>query len=223
MGLRIKSGIPGLDKIANGGLELGSVILLSGGPGTGKTTFSLQFLIQGALDGENGLYVSFEETAEDLIRDASAYGWDLEKHIKSGKIKLLHFSPFEYDKFKQEFSLLLKRNKIKRIVIDSISGIGFYLKDIYELRKNIYELGKTVKNNGCTAIMTSEIIAEKGYSRFQVEEFLSDSVIVLHYGGLGGDFDRSLQVVKMRRTKHKQGLFAYKISNKGISISLRQA
>jgi len=97
------------------------------------------------------------------------------------------------------------------------------LKDIYELRKNIWELGKIIKNNGCTGLMTSEIIAEKGYSRFQVEEFLSDGVITLHYGGLGGEFDRSLQIIKMRRTNHKKGLFAYRITGKGISVHSRQA
>jgi circadian clock protein KaiC len=223
MGIRIKSGIPGLDSIIGGGFELGSVILASGGPGTGKTTFCLQFIMQGAKDGENCLYASFEETVDDLIRDALSYGWDLESYIKSGKITIVHFSPFEYDKFKEDFSVMLKRKKIKRVAIDSISGIGFYLKDIYELRKNIFELSKIIKDHGCTGIMTSEIVAEQGYSRFQVEEFLSDGLIALHFGGLGGDFDRSLQVIKMRRTNHKKGLFAYRITNKGISVSTRQA
>ncbi|MCD6403946.1 MAG: AAA family ATPase [Nanoarchaeota archaeon] len=218
MSIRISTGIPGLDQLVGGGFEVSSIILLSGGPGTGKTTFCLQFLYHGATKGENGLYISFEETEDDLIRDARNFGWDLEDLIKKKKLVIKHYSPFEYDKFKEELTSLLKLHNVKRLVIDSISGLGFYLENKYEFRKRIWELSREVKNAGCTAIFTSEIPAEKGYSRFGVEEFIADGLIVLHFGGLGGEFDRTLQVVKMRRTNHKKGLFPFKITQKGVRV-----
>ena len=109
MGIRISSGIKGMDKLIEGGFELGSVILLAGGPGTGKTTFCLQFLMEGAKKGENGLFVSFEETEDDLIRDAKNYNWDLAPVVKSKKVIVLHFSPFEYDKFKEDLGFIIKK------------------------------------------------------------------------------------------------------------------
>jgi len=223
MGIRVSSGIKGLDKLIEGGFEVGSVALVSGGPGTGKTTFCLQFLIDGVKKGENGLYISFEETAEDLARDAKNFGWDIIPLIKSKKLIILHFSPFEYDKFKEDFGSIIKKYDIKRIAIDSITGVGYYLKDIYDVRKNVWELNKVIKEKGCTAIMTSEVISEESNSRFGVEEFIADALIVLHYGGLGGDFDRSLQVIKIRRTNQKKGIFPYKITKTGISIGSTQA
>jgi circadian clock protein KaiC len=228
MTVRVTSGIPGLDKLIGGGFERGSLVLVSGGPGTGKTTFCLQFVHEGMLKKQNSLYITFEELNEDIIRDAKGFGWDFTNAIKSKRVFIQYYSPFEFEKFLNELEDLITKNDIKRVVIDSTSVFGLYLKDPYEVRKKIWEVSNLVKRWGCTALVTSEIEGitdiqsadkERPISRFGVEEFVSDAVIVLHYAALGGDWDRAIQVIKMRRTDHKKGVYSMKMDKAGIRVN----
>ena len=125
---------------------------------------------------------------------------------------------------------LITKNDIKRVVIDSTSVFGLYLKDPYEVRKKIWEVSNLIKRWGCTAIITSEIegltdiqSADKSrpVSRFGVEEFVSDGVVVLHHSALGGDWDRAIHVIKMRRTNHKKGIYSMKMGPDGIKVNPR--
>lgn len=223
MTVRISTGIKGLDKLIEGGFNVGDIILVSGGTGTGKTIFGLQFLYKNK--DNNGLYISFEEPREDLIRDAKGFGWDLEAMEKDDKLKIVYFPPFEFDKLLDQLEDIIAKTNAKRIVIDSASIFGLYVKDVYELRRKIYKLSKVIKKTGSTCVIISEIVGEAPtestggkYSRFGVEEFVADGVIVMHYTGLGGEYDRTIQVLKMRRTDHKRGLFPMKISDKGIVV-----
>lgn len=221
--MRIKSGIKGLDPLIGGGFEEGSMILVSGGAGTGKTIFGLQFLYQGALDGEGGLFISFEEEVNDLKRDAKVFGWNFEEFEREGRIVMKYYPPFEFKKFVDELRPIITQRQIKRLVIDSTSAFGMYLKDPYEIRRNLWSLSKMIKDLGCTTVIISEILSgEKGtgtFSRFGVEEFVSDAVILLHYAGIGGGYDRGMQIIKMRRTNHKRGLFPMRIRENGIEVS----
>lgn len=226
MAVRITSGVPGFDKLIGGGFERGAAMLLSGGPGTGKTTFCLHFLVEGFKKKENSLFITFEESKEDIVRDAKGFGWDLESMGKRVIIK--YYSPFEFERFLNELEDLITKNDIKRVVIDSTSVFGLYLKDPYEVRKKIWELSNLIKRWGCTALITSEIegltdiqSADKSrpVSRFGVEEFVSDGVIVMHHSALGGEWDRAIQVIKMRRTNHKKGIYSMKMGSTGIKIN----
>ncbi|MBR9678111.1 MAG: hypothetical protein GOU97_02365 [Nanoarchaeota archaeon] len=223
MTVRISTGISGMDKLIEGGFNVGDIILISGGTGTGKTIFGLQFLYNNK--DFNGLYISFEESKEDLFRDGKQFGWDLEGMEKAGKLKVVYYPPFEFDKLLDQLEDIIVKTKAKRIVIDSASIFGLYVKDLYELRRKIYKLSKVIKKTGCTCLVISEIVGESSsesiagkYSRFGVEEFVADGVIIFHYTGLGGDFDRTVQVLKMRRTNQKRGLFPMKIGKKGIVV-----
>jgi circadian clock protein KaiC len=231
MAVRVSSGVPGLDKLIRGGFERGSLAVLSGGPGTGKTVFCIQFLLQGAKTGENGLFITFEELKEDIIRDAQSFGWDLAPLEKAKKLFVQYYSPFEFEKFLSELEDMITKKDVKRLVIDSTSVFGLYLKDPYEIRKRIWEVANLVKRWGVTAVVTSEVIGateletaehSPNVSRFGVEEFVADALFILHYAGLGGDYDRTFQIVKMRRTAHMRGLFPMKITPKGITISPKQ-
>jgi circadian clock protein KaiC len=224
---RITSGIKGLDKLIQGGIEEGSLVLLSGGTGTGKTIFGLQFLYDGAKKNEPGLFVTFEEDPEDLRKDAAIFCMNIRKYEKDNKFLIKSYPPFAFDQFIGDIEKLIVQYKIKRIVIDSISAFGIYSKSDYELRKRIYEISKIIKNAKATAIAVSELIGEattemggnNTFSRFGVEEFVADSLIALHYAGLGGNYDRTVQIVKMRRTDHARGLYPIRITKNGIEIS----
>jgi circadian clock protein KaiC len=230
MAIRMTSGIPGFDKLIGGGYERGSVVLVSGGPGTGKTTFCLQFVNEGMVNKENSLYITFEELKEDILRDAASFGWNFSAAEKAKRVMIQYYSPFEFEKFLNELEDMITKNDIKRLVIDSTSVFGLYLKDPYEVRKKIWEISTLVKRWGCTALITSEIEGltdiqsadkERPVSRFGVEEFVSDAVVILHYAALGGEWDRAIQVIKMRRTDHKKGVYSMKMDVTGIKVNPR--
>ncbi len=119
--LRVKTHIKGFDRLIEGGFPSGSVILLTGGPGTGKTTFGLEYLYRGAMHGERGLYVGTEQGLDDLKRQALRYGWKLDDLITTGLLDFAFLS-FTSGKCKiTELEKTLKKFKPKRLVIDSLT------------------------------------------------------------------------------------------------------
>jgi KaiC/GvpD/RAD55 family RecA-like ATPase len=216
---RIPTGIPKLDSLLEGGFEQGSVVMVTGGTGTGKTIFSLHFLWEGLKKGEPCVYLSLEEEPEEIKADARQFGWDLEPYEKKGLFRIIFHDPFETD----VSSVLVNQIeyvKAKRLVVDSISMLGLYMKDQATVRKQLGKLMKSVKKTGCTSLLVSEIPeSSKALSRFGVEEFVVDGVIVMNYLGIADDTNRSLQIRKMRRTKHGKDVYPYKIGSTGIEIS----
>lgn len=228
--MRIKTGIAGVDILTGGGFEQSSIVLITGGPGTGKTLMCLQYLAAGVDSGEKGLYVSFEERESDLILDAASIGIPLDDYIKSKKLFVHYLEPFTATHITDHIHKIIQKYRIKRVVMDSTSVFGLYLQDVYKIRKRLQALAESLKQLGVTTVMTAEISRDTpldssentaSYSRFGVEEYIADAVILLHYSGLGGGFDRTLQVLKMRRTDHKRGLYPMKITSKGIVVNHR--
>jgi len=217
---RVKTGIPGMDKLMEGGIPEGSVVLLSGGAGCGKTTFSCQFIMEGLNMGENCLYITLEESPEDIKKDALQFGWDFSKHESSGAFRIMYYDPFELKEIITRLKDLITVNKIKRLVIDSITLFGLYLKEEYNIRKELYHLVAALKETGCTALLLSEVTEgdSKKFSRYGVEEFVADGVIVLYYMGLGEGIFRNIEVRKMRRTKHKNGMFPLALEKNGMKV-----
>jgi circadian clock protein KaiC len=226
--MRLKTGVSGLDVITNGGFEQRSIVLITGGPGTGKTLLALSYLAAGAESGEKGLLVSFEEREDELILDAASVGIDLGALIKQKKVIIHYLEPFTATHITDHIHRIIQKQKIKRVVIDSTSVFGLYLQDVYKIRKRLHALTQSLKELDVTTLMTAEVSrasaidsseSTTSYSRFGVEEYVADVVILLHYSGLGGGFDRTVQILKMRRTNHKRGLFPMRITSKGIIIN----
>lgn len=222
---RISVGVPGVDKLMDGGVPEGSVVLLCGGPGCGKTTFSCQFLMDGLKKGENSLYITLEESPEDIKKDALLHGWDFGKHESDGSFRIMYYDPFELKEIITRLKDLIVVNKITRLVIDSVTLFGMYIKEEYNVRKELYHLISALKETGCTAVLLSEISAGEPnkYSRYGVEEFVVDGVIVLHYMGVGEGVFRNIEVRKMRRTNHKNGLFPLILDDDGMHIDTDMA
>ncbi len=216
---RVSTGIPKLDSLMEGGLLQSSVTMVTGGTGTGKTIFCLQFLWEGLQKGEPCVYLSLEEDAEEIKADARQFGWDLDPYEKKGLFRIMFHDPFETD----VSSVLVNQIeyiKAKRLVVDSISMLGLYMKDQATVRKQLGKLMKSVKNTGCTSLVTSEIMEDsKALSRFGVEEFVVDGVIILNYLGIGEETNRSLQIRKMRRTGHGKDIYPFKIADRGIQLA----
>lgn len=234
---RIKSGIPGLDELIEGGFPEGRTFLVSGACGSGKTTFGMQYIYAGAeYYGEPGIYVTLDERPQLLREDCLSLGWDLRKlenenmlRIIDGTVARLGFpteeefslpsSGIDVDKLLLEILSSVKRFGAKRIVIDSVAALGLSLKNESDIRRVLLKLGYMLGKAGTTAILISEIENEsKKFSKYGVEEFLSDGVLVMHYLGVGETTARALQIVKIRGTRHSEYLHPIEVGGRGIIV-----
>ena len=211
-----------MDPLIQGGFLENSANLVTGETGTGKTLFCAQFLWYGLQKGDTCLYISLEEDPEDIKADSLQFGWDFEKFEKKGLFKIIYHDPAQVNNLGSLIIDEIKRMDVKRIVIDSTSIVGLTIESPSQIRKILYNITGTIKKTGCTALITSEIPeGSKQLTRFGVEEFVVDGVIVLNYleyaAGTGG-MDRSLIIRKMRRTKHGKDMYPMEISAKGITL-----
>ncbi len=195
---RARSGIPGFDELTKGGLIRNRAYLIAGSAGTGKTIFSMQFIHNGAVKyGENGVYVTLEETPEQLRRDLFSFGWNLKRLENDGRLILLDASssrvgfgskekyvvprPFTLDALLYEVNRCIEKVKAKRVVIDCLDAMGLHAKDPEEFRKSLLKLTMLLKSFECTSLLVSESFDGKTPSRYGVEEFVTDGIIMLHH------------------------------------------
>ncbi|MCX6804192.1 MAG: AAA family ATPase [Candidatus Diapherotrites archaeon] len=243
--IRTKTGIQNLDKALNGGFPQGNIVLVSGGAGTGKSTFCLQYLLNGAtLFGEKGLYVSTEQNKAELMKQARGFNWNLTDLEQKNLIKIVFFDITGADGFPERLNTLIQEFKPKRLIIDSlttltdsliVSGIGndkeFSLVQIAEtvnpiprteqiVTKNIlYRLFKEIKKFGVTTLLTSELPEDqRTLSADGVSEFVADGVIVFKSLTVGDSTARNLEIKKMRYTQVDGGLKAYDFTKDGIIL-----
>ncbi len=217
---RIKTGIPGLDGLMEGGLVQGSSYLVTGCTGTGKTIFACQFLWQGLQQGDTGVYISLEEDPVDIKEDAMLFGWDFGAYEKKGLCKIIYHDPAQVNNLGSVMMNEIAALKAKRIVIDSTAVMGLSLDTHSQVRRRVYGIINALKSHdGCTALIVSEIPEDsKALSRFGVEEFVVDGVIVLNYLGIGEAYNRSLVIRKMRRTDHGKDVYPFEITKRGVVV-----
>ena len=217
---RIKTGVPGVDDLISGGLKPASLTLVTGTTGTGKTIFCSQFIYEGAKSfNEPGVYVSFEEPPENIKKDSLNFGWDFGELEKQKKVLFVRYDPFHVEDILDLIESNIKKINAKRVVIDSVSSLGLYLRDAAEVRRNVFNMTLLLRKLGVTALLTSEILPQqKTLSRFGVEEFVTDGVVVLYYLRTDSQYSRSLTVWKMRGSEHSLKLHPYQITKKGIIV-----
>jgi len=219
---RIKTGIKGLDEITGGGIPTGQLVLLSGTCGTGKTTMCSQYIYSGLKNyNENGLYLSFEEMPDNIKKNVSHFGMDFEPFEKEGKFSFIKYDPYHVEEVFDILENAVRETDAKRVVIDSVSALGIHVRDKAELRRMIFNLSRALRKLNCTAIVVSEIVPGSSgmISRYGVEEFVTDSVVVLYYERNEFSFNRAVQVWKMSGSDHSKKLHPYKILDKeGVVI-----
>ncbi len=233
---RVKTGIPGLDGILHGGFIRGTNIVISGGVGTGKSIFSMQFLNAGAEKyNETGILVTLEERPSELRREAAQFGWDLEQLEVEKKLIMIDAASskaglpsseewalrrgFDLNTLAQEIYKATKTINAQRIAVDSLSGLGLRIESAAEVRGSIFKLSALLRELGVTSIMTSEILSKSaGLSRYGVEEFIAQGLIILSLEEEQAEMRRSLVIRKMRATAHSLKRFPFEISSKGIVV-----
>jgi len=217
---RVKTGITGLDELIEGGLIPRSLNLLTGTAGTGKTLMSSQFIYNGLKDyDQSAVYVSFEEPIEAIKENRLSFGWDFTPYEKKEKVVFVRYDPFHVEDIYELIETNVKKLGAERVVIDSVSALGLYVRDTPEIRRMIFNVAFLLRKLSCTTLLISEILPmQESLSRFGVEEFVSDGVIVLYYNKVGSQFSRSLTVWKMRNSDHSNKIHPYKITSKGITV-----
>lgn len=224
--IRISTGIKNLDKMVGGGVEKGSINLLIGGSGSGKSIFATQFLIDGLKKGEKCLHVSFEEKKESFYTNMYGLGWDLEKYEKQGKFFFLEYTPEKIrsllDEGGGEIESVVLNEGINRLSIDSITPFTLLFGKEYEKRNSILALFTLLKKWNATVVITYErdpLVDEKNYSR--IVEVESDSIIMLYLIRGRTSRDKYIEVLKMKGTDHSNKIFPYDIVKGGVKIGTK--
>ncbi len=214
---RVKTNIPGLDELIQGGIPKNDLVLLSGTCGAGKTVFGLQYLCLS--NDMPGIYISFEEDVEQIRNTAKSFSWDIEPKEKDNTLRFLQYDPFKIEDIFEVIENNIREMNAGRVVIDSISSLGIYVKDSAELRRMILQINKMLRKNKCTSILISEVLPnQKALSRFGMEEFVTDGVIVLHNFFVSGKYRRGISIWKMRSTNHSRSVHPYEINNHGFVV-----
>jgi len=220
---RVKTGIPGLDEVMTGGLEKNSVNLVSGGAGTGKSIFAMQFIINGIEQfDEPGIFITFEEQKKKIFKHMLKMGWDLKKLEAEGKLRVIEYTP---DKVKKllaegggEVELEIGKIKAKRVVIDSLTAFSLLFKDELARRKALLDLFRMLGKWGCTALLIGEHESDVERHQSIDVEFEVDGIILLYYLRKGDIRNRALEILKLRGSKHASRIFPMKITDEGIKI-----
>jgi len=214
---KVPTGIAGFDEIAHGGIPKGRTTLLAGTSGSGKTIFAMEFLVGGLENGESGVFVTFEETPADIIKNMKSFGWDLQKWIDQGKFLFVDASPsedetiqvgdFDLGAFLARILHAIDKVGATRVALDSISALFPRYSDQAIIRRELYRITAKLKEMDVTAILTAERVTEQEeqIARFGVEEFVSDNVVLLHnyLDPVRGDRKRSVEILKFRGTDHE--------------------
>lgn len=222
------TGIQGLDEITGGGLPKGRPTLVCGTAGSGKTLMALNFLVCGAISySEPGVFVSFEETPEELIQNVRSLGWDLKQLIAQKKFLIdhIHIDPYEIEET-GDYNLealfirlgqIIDGIKAKRIVLDTIETLFVGLSNETIVRSELQRLFRWLKSKGVTAIITGEK-GENTLTRHGLEEYVADCVIRLDQRIQNEISTRRLQIVKYRGSSHGTNEYPFLINEKGISV-----
>ncbi|MGN6469182.1 MAG: circadian clock protein KaiC [Rhizobiaceae bacterium] len=215
---RVNTGVEAFDGLVMGGLPRARTTVVAGTPGSGKTVFATQFLAHGIADqGENGVFVTFEEPPADIEANMRSFGWDMPRWRKEKRLAFVDASPSHTDELViGDFDLngLLARIKhaaenvhAKRVVLDSLSQLfDHFIGDPKLLRRELFRIGTALKKAGLTVLMTAERNSEYGeITRHRLEEFVADNVVILRNVLYNEKRRRTIEVLKMRGSHHVEG------------------
>lgn len=206
----------------NGGIPAGRHVALYGGTGAGKTSFCFEFLYQGAKMGENGLYVSLEETVEDIeenMKNTFPLLSETAQLVESKKLEIIKPEKLDLEEVANLLEDRITSNGIKRAVIDSATMIRLSFKNDIEYRQTLFEFLSLLRNLDVTTITTVEASsARREDMRFDIEHFVMDGIINLYNLDREDRRVRALEIFKMRGTDHARDLVPFKVTPSGIKV-----
>ncbi|BAU63422.1 putative circadian clock protein, KaiC [Stanieria sp. NIES-3757] len=228
---KIETGISGFDVFSEGGLPQGRTTLVTGTAGSGKTIFACQFLIEGIKRGQNGVFVTFEESPKMLRKNMRGLGLDIQTWEQKGKWSFVDASPqerslplvsgeYDLDPLITRLVYAIERVNAQRVAMDSLGAIFSYVPNIGQVRGVMFKLAQILREMEITAVLTSERTAEYGeISRYSIEEFVADNVIILRNSLVEEKRRRTIEILKFRGVSHQNGEFPFTIiSDRGIVV-----
>ncbi|HET8979626.1 MAG TPA: circadian clock protein KaiC [Solirubrobacteraceae bacterium] len=229
---RLEVGIPGFDVVAEGGIPAARSTLVAGTAGSGKTLLGVQYLVAGIERyGQGGVLVTFEEPADEIMRNVRSLGWDLRAHHAAGRLGIVDVAGvageeiFEAGQF--DFQGLLARveraiEKVSavRVVLDSLTGIFPQFTDQHAVRRELARVTARLRALGVTTVMTAERSEEYGpIARYGVEEFVADNVVILRHPLNRERRRRTLEILKFRGAPHQHGEYPFSIDGRsGVTV-----
>jgi len=220
---KLETGIPGFDVIAAGGLPQGRVTLVCGTSGSAKTIMAVQFLVEGIKRGEKGVFVTFEESPEDIRRNVAGFGWDLRRWEGDGDLAFVDVSPrpdeeplmagsYDLTGLLSRIAHAVNRIGAARLSMDSVGAILTRLDSLGLVRSELLRIASTLKSLGVTSMMTTERSTDYGeVARFGVEEFVADNIVILRNGLTDEKRRRTAEIVKFRGTPHQKGEYPFTV------------
>ncbi len=228
---KLATWLPGFDHISNGGLPKGRSTLVAGSAGSGKTVMAVQFIVEGIRKtDEGGVFVTFEEPPEQICRNVRAFGWDLAKYEQDGRLAFVDASPqpgqevvtagdFDFGALMARIEHAARKVNASRVAIDSVSVAFVQFQNMHAVRRELFRVVCSLRDLEFTTILTAERSQEYGaISRFNVEEFVSDNVIILRNVLEDEKRRRTLEILKYRGTQHGKGEFPYSITKDGMVL-----
>lgn len=231
----VKTGIPGFDSFLSVGFKKNSSILISGPPGSGKTTFGLQYIYSGAKEfDEPGVYLSLAQNIQEIKNDCKSFGWDIEKLIHKEKIVMADLRPFKIKEksIERDDSLYrgeqiafehltkfilnsIKKINAKRVVIDSISILQMQYSDEFYMRQGLQGMLQALENFGVTSLLLSEASEN---DKTSLEGFATSGIIQLNNQITNNEIKRTIKIIKLRGIEHSQHIHALELRDDGLHI-----
>jgi circadian clock protein KaiC len=231
----VKTGIPGFDSTLSVGLKKNSSVIVSGPPGSGKTTFGLQFIYSGAKEfDEPGVYISLSQSIDEIKNDCKSFGWDIEDLIAKEKILMIDLRPFkikdevvgrddslyrgEQIPFEHLTKFILnsvKKIKAKRIVIDSISILGMQYSDKFYMRQGLQGMIQSLENFDVTSLLISEFSEN---NEIPLEWFVTSGIIQLDNQIIDDKMRRTIKITKLRGIKHSDQVHSLELGSNGLYV-----
>ena len=227
--MRLSTGVPGFDELVDGGLLRDRLYIVSGPPGSGKTTFCSQFLTKGVFNGETGLYVSMHESQEELVGDMSSFQFGFDQAVNSGQMKFMDVfesetkrflassrgagdSPDSVENLSNKLVSFIESNDIDRVVVDSTMLLEYYFST--QLEQLITFLTK-LKRADATILVISEMTDPTSYSD---GHYLAHGVVFMHNYLEDGGMTRGVQIIKMRGTEIDCDIRPVEFTDRGLRI-----
>ena len=231
----VKTGIPGFDSTLSVGLKKNSSVVVSGPPGSGKTTFGLQFIYSGAKEfDEPGVYISLSQSIDEIKNDCRTFGWDIDDLVAKEKILMIDLRPFkikdevigrddslyrgEQIPFEHLTKFILnsiKKIKAKRIVIDSISILGMQYLDKFYMRQGLQGMIQSLENLDVTSLLISEFSENR---QVPLEWFVTSGIIQLDNQIIDKKMRRTIKITKLRGMKHSEQVHSLELGSNGLYV-----
>jgi circadian clock protein KaiC len=220
-GGRLASGIPGLDQLLGGGIPRGDATLLMGPSGVGKTSFALHYISEGLSRGEHCLYITFQDTADQVVEMADSFGWNFSEARDCGRLTIVHVSMGALDL--DIFASLVRRNlaaqPTSRIVIDSLAEMIFSAREPERFPAFLCSLNGLIHSYGTSLLVTGETTMNGPLEKpLDGIVFLFPNVLQVRYLEQRSTVGRLIHVVKMRNSRHDTGIYACTITEHGLAI-----